>query len=400
MASFNQSFIKAYSHDASAAISTTTSAAPAVAHMPSGPHPAAAQGRLATKSPRPAEHGGPPSPHARFPVPAAAPAEDLSTTGTLPLPWTASISTLDAMLLVDAPAPPARPATAARPTPPPASPTVFPASRPATWSPSPPAFAPPEPDRQPPPPRREAAERGSIFHAPDDANARSSHASRVLQPMLEVDRLHWPEMVDTVLHRAASHLGSLVDSLFHASASGRKVLLFMGERHGAGVSTLTAAAAKRLADLGLRVALVDGDLNKAMLGRSLGVAAQQGWDDVLCGRAELADVLVEAIVDRITLLPLASTLHSQIKSLDVRRPSADLATLREQFDIVLVDGGALPAQGQPHLFHMLTNATLDGTILVRDLRHGGDEAPLHAHPLRERIESLQLGVVENFATGA
>ena len=64
-----------------------------------------------------------------------------------------------------------------------------------------------------------------------------------------------------------------------------------------------SARPPRLAQKGLKVVLVDADLEGAQLGRRLGLATDAGWEKVLAGRVPLAEALIAASPP-LTVLPL------------------------------------------------------------------------------------------------
>lgn len=208
----------------------------------------------------------------------------------------------------------------------------------------------------------------------------------------EVDGFRWPEMVRWFAERSMAALAPLVDELIHASKAGRNVVMLAGGRRGAGATMLTLYAAKRAAELGLRVAIVDGDFSKPSLARSLGVAPTHGWEDVLSRRGDLAQCLITSLGDRVTLLPLRGSCVELAKEC-AGAAAANLKMLRQHFDLVLVDGGPLADNAEPWL-QAAGDGAIDFGIVVRDVRHDSQHGGAHAH--RPSAHYPAIGVVENF----
>jgi Mrp family chromosome partitioning ATPase len=217
--------------------------------------------------------------------------------------------------------------------------------------------------------------------------------SATLRTGYEVDAFRWPEVVDGLSGRATTALSTLIDELVDASSIGRGVVMFAGERRGAGTTTLAAYAARRLAQLGLSVALVDADFGKPALARTLGVAAEFGWDDSLEAQHDSATAMIASLGDSVTILPLRHAVS--VDAVKAARISADLAVLRKHFALVILDGGPLAEVAEPWIAHAPED-TIDCAIVVRDVRvDSGRSATRRPHAQRSAAVPA-IGVVENF----
>lgn len=209
----------------------------------------------------------------------------------------------------------------------------------------------------------------------------------------EVDAFRWPEVVDGLGARATTALATLIDELVDSSSSGRNVVMFAGQRRGAGTTTLAAYAARRLAQLGLSVALVDADFAKPALARSLGVAVEYGWDDTLEAQTEPNAAMIGSLGDGVALLPLRRATFG-VTEVRAARIAADLAQLRKHFALVIVDGGPLAEVAEPWLAHA-PHDTVDCGIVVRDARIDAARTPSRPHgPASATLSAI--GIVENF----
>jgi MinD-like ATPase involved in chromosome partitioning or flagellar assembly len=172
--------------------------------------------------------------------------------------------------------------------------------------------------------------------------------------------------------------------------------MFAGERRGAGTTTLAAYAARRMAQLGLSVALVDTDFAKPALARTLGVAVEYGWDDALEANADFTAAMIASLDDGVTILPLRHATFG-LTAARATRVAADLAVLRKHFALVILDGGPLAEVAEPWLA-LAPEETVDCGIVVRDVRiDAARRGPSRPHAPRSAALPA-IGVVENFVS--
>ena len=139
-----------------------------------------------------------------------------------------------------------------------------------------------------------------------------------------------------------------------------KVLLVTSTRQGEGKSTTAQTLAWNLARLGRRVLLVDADLRKPSLHRSLGVESSTGFATVLAGAVGLGETVRQISDLSLWFLPCGPVPNHPAELLSGARLKAMLDEAREQYDMVVLDGP--PVLG-------LADATLlggvaDGVMLV------------------------------------
>jgi Mrp family chromosome partitioning ATPase len=365
MGGLDHSFIKAYGAPMAvmspASIADTTESRPVAA-------------------PWPASHAPVPTPHARFasevsrnPVPAAVSTAMAAASAPPTAAWSVSFSTFDTPLITEAAA-------------------VYPgaaASEPVG------AIAPKREMRVAEPNRQNLADlappRPHVFQSAP------TFQPEPIRPMLEVEHFLWPDVVSDLRQRVAGPLRELAAEFSAASAGGCRVLLFVGERRGAGVTSLVLASARQLAQHGLRVAVVDANFAGPDLAAYLGIAAQVGWEDVLARQSSLADALVESTCDRLTLLPLKFPVSPHEAPLDLSLASENLKQLRRGYDLVLVDGGALEDAATRMLLARLANGALEGIVSVCDARGPGDGQASTDPAARQVVDRLLIGTIENFA---
>ncbi|SDK42805.1 capsular exopolysaccharide family [Cryobacterium psychrotolerans] len=158
---------------------------------------------------------------------------------------------------------------------------------------------------------------------------------------------------------------------------------------GEGKSTTTANLAIALAETGARVALIDGDLRLPRLAEYLGIEGGVGLTDVLIGRAELADVLQKWGRGKLFVLPSGRVPPNPSELLGSAAMARLLASLTEQFDIVLIDAPPLLLVTDAAVLSKLCGGAL---MVVASGRTKRNELAAAVKAL-ERVGSRLVGVV-------
>jgi Mrp family chromosome partitioning ATPase len=192
-------------------------------------------------------------------------------------------------------------------------------------------------------------------------------------------------------------LDRLADALLAASTQGQKVLAMAGCRRGEGATTLLLCAARRLAERGIKLVLVDADLAEPRLAPRLGVQPQFGWDETDEQGRSLDQAIVEATANNLALLPAREL------SGDSSRPTADpdqlpacLSILKDHYDMVLVDLGPLEESGEAHRDMGRLGRLVDAVVLVCNHRI---TSAGHLAACQEELAAAGTavaGIVENF----
>ena len=105
-----------------------------------------------------------------------------------------------------------------------------------------------------------------------------------------------------------------------------------------GKSTISANVALALAERGLRVLLVDGDLRRCSLMETMGLRpAEKGFADVLRGDTELEDVIVSYKDTKLELLPGGAPLDQPGELLNEGKLAEVMKRLREYTEILILD---------------------------------------------------------------
>jgi Mrp family chromosome partitioning ATPase len=231
-----------------------------------------------------------------------------------------------------------------------------------------------------------------------DEDVPQSPAIRLFQPMLQVEHFAWPKICSRLEDKTQVELDRVIDALLAAQFRGKKTFLLGGCRSGDGASSLLLTTARRLASQGLKAALVEGDWSQPQLARRLGLLPQYGWEDVLCGRMPLEEVLIESVAERLVILPVREPFGVGELPDDAQDRIVDTwASLRHHFDLILVDPG--PLAKSPILDRNLANVMagcIDAALLMKNLRRQDDgEFEAVAQALGDAGTKV-IGVIENF----
>jgi Mrp family chromosome partitioning ATPase len=218
--------------------------------------------------------------------------------------------------------------------------------------------------------------------------------------MLEVDRFPWPACCEELLVRVRPHWDRFADSIIEAMASGQKCLGISSLQRNVGRTTTLLALSKILASRGMRPVLVDADCIRPELAEACGVVVQTGWDDLLASELALGESLIAAVEDGVTLLPWRSAVTSGAVLPTSLKAGGIFGTLREHYDLVLVD---LPPLGtRPTVVELAAFAAavhLDRLYLVDDLRDHDRDALASTCNKLARAGLTVAGILENFAAG-
>jgi len=181
--------------------------------------------------------------------------------------------------------------------------------------------------------------------------------------------------------------------LFSTADKPHKKLVVSSPRPKDGKTTAAVYLATTMAQSGQRVLLVDTDLRRPRLHKSLGVARTPGLTNMILGESSAEDAIKNTEVPNLFVLPAGPNPPNPAELLLTSRFQAVLAELEQKFDRIIFDSPPLLAVTDAVV---LTRAA-DGVVLV--LRAGQttmDDAMHAARQLRD-VDGEILGVVLNDA---
>ncbi len=212
-----------------------------------------------------------------------------------------------------------------------------------------------------------------------------------LRPALEVDQFRWPDACQCIVAFAGGALDQCARKILNAARSGRRVVMVSGHERGEGRTTFLLCLAQRLSVIGVKTALVDGDFANPQLARRLGLVPDAGWDDMLAGKAELAEVMIDSLQDKLSLAPAVGRLRST-GQIQPQAWTAALDALRTHYQVVLID---TPPANEFLDWESDTLAGIDSAIVVQRGAAARSTTAQIAHELRVRDIS-PLGHIQNF----
>jgi Mrp family chromosome partitioning ATPase len=225
--------------------------------------------------------------------------------------------------------------------------------------------------------------------------AKTKFAAVPFQAAWEVDSLSWPEIQATLLQEQDRAFSKVAAHFSDACHQGLQVLIVTSPTEEEGRSTVASCIARSVAQRGIRVALLDGDIESPSLADSLNLEIAQGWNDAIMEGLPLEEIAIHSIEDQITLIPLtANETSPKLAHID-RYIAAVLERLRESFDLIVIDATFINSLDN-RLIGTEANETIDAMILVTD---GRNEDQQRIETAVRRIKNLgisSVGIVENF----
>jgi len=172
-----------------------------------------------------------------------------------------------------------------------------------------------------------------------------------------------------------------------------KVITVTSSVAGEGKSTTACNLAIALAQTGVRVALVEGDLRRPRVSEYLGLERTVGLTTVLVGRVALEAALQQAPTPGLDVLTSGALPPNPSEILQTSAMSSIIADLRQAYDIVLIDAPPLLPVTDASLLASIS----DGALLV--VRHGetGSEAVAGAVSRLGAVGARLLGTVLSMA---
>jgi succinoglycan biosynthesis transport protein ExoP len=158
-----------------------------------------------------------------------------------------------------------------------------------------------------------------------------------------------------------------------------------------GKTTIAISLAVSLAQSGRRVVIVDADLRRPRVHESFGLSRERGLTNVLVGDAKVEDVLIQTIVERVSILACGPLPPNPAELLDSTGFSELMRRLGEMFDFVVVDSPPITAVADS----LIASKNCDAAIVVARMRESSLSALRKASKHLRSIDVHVLGCILN-----
>jgi capsular exopolysaccharide synthesis family protein len=195
---------------------------------------------------------------------------------------------------------------------------------------------------------------GGVYASPyGDSSAQGVEAAKVSE--VELINYLFPK-----ISIAEDYRNVRTSILFSRVDTNQRVIAFTSTQPQEGKSATIANIAISFAQMGEQVLAIDADLRKPRLHKIFQVHNKVGLSDVLTGRVELEEAVQKTPVPHFSLLPSGPHPPNPAELLNSKKMKELLATVRDRYDIVLIDLPPVLAVVDP----VIVAAIVDMTIIV------------------------------------
>ncbi|MCA0908927.1 GumC family protein [Qipengyuania gaetbuli] len=192
-----------------------------------------------------------------------------------------------------------------------------------------------------------------------------------LSPLGVVPVYDGDETIEEALEDTKSHVAEAFNSirtalLYSTSHGLPDCLSVTSSEAGEGKTTCSYALAKAFGRLGKSVVLVGADIRRPSIHKLMGVENHQGLTDLLVSERPPHDFVVKTAHENVSLLPAGPTPPNPTDLLGGTRIREVIAQLREEFDLVLIDGP--PVLGLADA--LILGQIADGVLFVVESNRG------------------------------
>ena len=158
-----------------------------------------------------------------------------------------------------------------------------------------------------------------------------------------------------------------------------------------GKTSLTLSLGRMSAMSGSRTLVIDGDFRRRELTRMVGISPEIGFIEHLFGAGSLEEAIHKDTKSTLDILPLSKSGHTPHDVFGTRAFDDVMETLKQQYDIILIDTGPLLLMSEARV----VAGKADKTILIVRWRHTNRNAAHQSLKLLKNFNANILGVTLN-----
>jgi Mrp family chromosome partitioning ATPase len=211
----------------------------------------------------------------------------------------------------------------------------------------------------------------------------------------EVDHVGWTSVCQQLYDSETQPFAQAGQQLFSATAEGLRVLAITSAYRGEGRTTMSLLLARSAAAAGVRVAILDADLDNPQLALHARVQPASDWRRTLIDQSPLEEAAIHAVREQITLFPLEPQSRGEPLRLADPRVTKLIHDIAARFDLLIIDMGPI-ANDDRRLFAGGKVCPLDAAVVVRDLRYTTDEQTSGVVRRLMELGVEAVGIAENF----
>ena len=155
--------------------------------------------------------------------------------------------------------------------------------------------------------------------------------------------------------------------MLHAKQTKHKVFLVTSSMPGDGKSTMLANIAISLAQAGLKVLVIDGDMRRPTLHKIFGVQVERGLAEYLQGDCDVEEATVATAQENLDCISHGGRTGSPAELLESYNLERLIEESRQSYDFIFIDSPPLLAVADPLIISTQVDAAL---LVVRVLKNG------------------------------
>ena len=185
-----------------------------------------------------------------------------------------------------------------------------------------------------------------------------------------------------------THLGNIHNG---STATTGRLIQLVSPSEDEGKTTVTSNLAFSVAQLGKKVLVIDADLRHGTLHEIFDVLSSKGLTSVLSEGVSIDEAIKRSPLASVDVLPRGPEVDNPVELLSKPEFSETLSSLRDRYDMILVDTPALL---------MFTDASVvgqktDGVLLNLAIGQSSREGVVRAYELLQNNHTNVLGLVVN-----